>query len=326
MAEEKYKAIYDSLKEECEKTIESKNNNQFVDEFRTAVKDRVKLIHDDLDVKKSEIIKLALEAYAKKQGEDDGGKIVVKDDKKNKAVEYDPNSFRGKIEKLIGSLQKVTQRTESLDETIRLFGDEKKLDKVLSIKGNDFVFKDEKKLHKIIEGKGSWDLGWLTPQNKPGNSNTNSGDENILDVHSNSCYNYFQTDKPIDNECDYELTFETNIKKSDGYLYFGVMGDGLDKNGKCMCCTIAQVTYIKSDGKIVVGGSSTDNCSNFYTKDVNTITMRILGSERKVYFNVNDEEEKGPFKFPNEGSKFYITSGSCNKTEGYIKIVNASEI
>ena len=56
--EEKYKEIYEKLKKETQKTLENKNSEQFIEEFKQIVRNRIKTIHQQLDVKKEEIINL----------------------------------------------------------------------------------------------------------------------------------------------------------------------------------------------------------------------------------------------------------------------------
>ena len=328
--EEKYKEIYEQLKKETQNTLENKNSEKFIDEFKQIVRDRIKKIHEQLDVKKEEIIKLALEAYEKETSgevdpkEEEIKRKILKGKKEEKKEEVNPESFKGKIQSLVANLDGVLHKTESLEETIKVFK-ESNLSQLLELKDGDFYFKPERKLKYILMGKVFWDLGWSTSMNKPQNSDIDKTDPNQLNVHANSCYNYYQTNKPIVDE-NVLVVLETNIYKTDGYLYFGIMNENLQPNNNCMCCTIRDCTYIRSSGYVVEQGKQNNNNKvNFSSKKGESETIveiRVLGKEKECYFKVNDEEEQGPFKLPT-GDKFYITSGSCNTANGTIKIISS---
>lgn len=329
--EEKYKQIYEQLKQETQNTLENKNSDQFVEEFKTIVKDRIKKIHEQLDAKKEALIKLALEAYNKETSneispeEEEIKKKILKGQKNKKEDEVDPNTFKGKVNSLIGNLESVLEKTKSLEETIKIFKDSKLTD-LVEIKDGDFYFKPERKLNYMLMGKVYWDLGWALTQNKPENSNINTEDSKKLDIHANSCYNYYQTDKSFDEENSL-VVFETNILKTDGYLYFGVMPEDNNCNSNCMCCTVKMVTYIKSNGYVVENGTQKNVSILKYDKfedgdDKNIIEIRVLGKDKQVYFKVNDKEEHGPYSLPT-GSKYKLTAGSCNSANGYIKILSS---
>lgn len=324
--EDKYKAIYEQLKEETKNTLENKNSDKFIEEFKEAVKERMKEIHEKLDKKRDELIQLALEAYNKEVNNVESNeeielkKKILKSKKKKDEEEVDPNSFKGKVKSLIDNLEGVLQKTQSLEETVSIFKSNK-LNQILDFKDGDFYFKHERKLRYKLLGKVYWDLGWSTTMNKPTNSNIDQTDTTKLNVTANSCYNYYTTDKEITDE-NVLVTFETNITKTDGYLYFGVANESVNYNNNCMCCTIANCTYIRSSGYVVCNSSSNLNTNLKYDGgDVKTIEIRVLAKEKEVYFKVNDFEEQGPFTLT--GSKWVITSGSCNSTNGYIKLVSA---
>lgn len=324
--EDKYKQIYEQLKEETKNTLENKNSDKFVDEFKQIVKDRLKEVHEKLDKKRDELIKLALEAYNKEISgivdpkEEELIKKVIKSDKKEEVEVANPTTFKGKIKSLIGDLDSVLDKTQSLEETIKIFK-ENNLSQLLEFKDGDFFFKHERKLKYRLMGKVYWDLGWSKNMNKPTNSDIDKTQEKVLNVHSNSCYNYFTTDKPITEE-SVLVIFETNIQKSDGYFYFGVANEMIDYNNNCMCCTTNNCTYIRCNGTYIESAQSkTNNSVRFDQGSSHIIEIRVLGKEKKVYFKVDEFEEQGPYTMT--GSKFTITSGSCNTANGLIKIVSS---
>lgn len=325
--EAKYNEIYEQLKLETQDTLENKNSDKFIEEFKQIVKDRLSLIHKKLDEKKEQLIKLAIDAYEKEISdksnpeEEEIKKKILKNRKDDKKEVIDPESFKGKVKSLIDNLDTVLEKTKAMEETVNVFKTSK-LNALVEIKDDDFYFKHQRKLEYILKGKVYWDLGWSDSMNKPTNSDVDKTDPKQLNVHSNSCYNYFTTDKPISEE-NVLVTLETNIIKTDGYFYFGVTSDTNNYNGNCMCCTISQCTYMRSSGYIISKSISTTNTNLKYDSgSLITIEIRVLGKDKQVYFRVNDNEEQGPYDLPTS-EKYLITSGSCNSANGYIKLVSS---
>lgn len=324
--EDKYKLIYEQLKEETKNTLDNKNSDKFIDEFKLAVKERMKEIHDKLDKKREELIQLTLEAYNKEMNTEESveeaelKKKVLRNKKKSVEDVVDPNSFKGKIHNLINNLEEVMEKSKSLEETVSIFK-QSKLNQIIDFKDGEFYFIHERKLRYRLLGKVHWDLGWSTSMNKPTNSNIDKVDSSKLNVTANSCYNYFTTDKEITDE-NVLVTFETDIAKTDGYFYFGLANETLSKDNNCMCSSIANCTYIKSSGYSVCNSSTIFNANLRYDPDgIKTIEVRVLGKDKEVYFKVNENEEQGPFALT--GTKWTITSGSCNSASGYIKLLSS---
>lgn len=325
--EDKYKEIYEQLKKETKDTLDNKNSDKFIDEFKQAVNDRVKEIHAKLDKKRDELIELAVKAHNKESNtelSEEELKLkekILKGKKKEKQEIVDPNSFKGKVQSLIESLNSVLNKTNSMEQTIQAFKDPN-LHKIVRIKDNDFEFNAQKKLEFIMKGKVDWDLGWDMAKMKSNNSELEKDEEKNLKVHANSCYNYYVTNKEITDE-SVLVRFATDIKKTDGYLYFGVAKNDLNYSNNCMCCTIKDCTYIRSNGNVVENGTTLTNDKLNLNKDGETvIEIRVLGAEKEVYFKVNEEDEQGPYKLPS-GKDFRIVSGTCNSANGYIKILNS---
>jgi len=72
--ENKYKEIYNELKKEYADTLECKDSQKFIDEFKAVVRSKIKQIHENLDKKKVEITNLAIEAYDKQSKQDEDPK------------------------------------------------------------------------------------------------------------------------------------------------------------------------------------------------------------------------------------------------------------
>lgn len=329
--EDKYKEIYEQLKQETQNTLENKNSDKFIEEFKKAVNDRVKEIHDKLDKKKEELLDLAMKAHKKESSKEESPEeleikkklLEKKKKKKNNEVEIDPNSFKGKVKSLIDNLENVLLKTGSIENTIQAFK-EPHLNKIVELKDNDFNFIPKRKLEFILKGKIDWDLGWDSPTLKSNTATVDKDDEKRLNVNSSSCYTYYQTDKIFSDE-DILVTLASNINKTDGYLYFGVSRNDNNFASNCMCCTISQVTYTKSTGDVVERSAIKNSPKLNYGNKTGEfiIEMRILGSVQEIYFKLDDEEEQGPYKFPADCKEFRIVSGSCNSANGYIKILNS---
>lgn len=320
--EKKYAPIYDEMVSSTKDSLENKNTSKLIEEFKVMVRQKIQTIHEKLENKKKELIEKALEAFDKEMNHtptEEEIEIKKKILSKKKKEVVDPESFKGKISVLTNTLDDVLNKTQSIEDIVKDFKT-KDINKLVQVKDDEFVFFSYKRVESLLKGKLFWNLGWAETQNKPSFSNTNKEDSTILDVHATSCYNYYATDKVIEEE-SVSVTFETNISKTDGYFYFGISNSANNYNNNCMCCSPANCTYIKSTGNIVVNGSNTSNSNLKYTETLNTITIRFDGVEKKVYFTVNDFEEQGPYNIT--GNNFTIVSGSCNTANGYIKILSS---
>jgi len=228
-------------------------------------------------------------------------------------------NIQSKVHELVASLDGMLKRTEFLDESIKQIKEEPTQKLIISRKGV-IDFSMTRKFQLKVDGKAFADLKWKTPQNKPTYSNIDSTDSYKLNITGNCCYNYYQTDKDFTSE-DVEVELVTNGYQSSNYFYFGVRNETTDPNNNCMCCTPASVTYFRSSGLVCVNGSSfTENklvFSNTSRAEVR-IRIRLMCSEKKVYFEVNGGGECGPYNLT--GSRFTVTSGSCNECSGFIRI------
>lgn len=318
--EEKYKDIYNKLKTETESTLKNKNTQQYIQEFRDAVKSRLQEVHKKLDEEKEKIISMAIDAYKAQVNQEDNTKPTESKEKETTEKPQTTDDFKAKINDLLSNLDQIMLKTETIEDTIKVF-QTSKLSDLVSIKDNNLEFKYERKLKFKLMGKTNWDVKWRSPQNKPENSNIDNDDNQILRIHANSCYNYYQTSRELEDEAIL-ITFETDIYQVNGYLYFGIINELVDLNNNCMCCNIANACYMKCDGNVIVNGSVNHHSSlTFKNPGENKITLRVLPRDKQIYFQVNDGNEVGPITF--SGNKFRVTSGSCNAANGYIKLLNA---
>ena len=332
--EAKYNNIYAQLKLLSKSTLDNNSTNILIEDFKAIVKERIAEIHKKLDAKKDLLIQLALQTYSKSidsaitQEENNKTKIeeVVKiEENEQTSVEINNKAFRDGINGLVNNLDSILLKTQILQETVDAFKD-KKFNQIIDIKNDDFVFKHEKKLDFRLKGKSPFELGWDTTQNKPTNSNIDPDDSSKLIVHANSCYNYYATNKQISDEI-VQVMFATNINKNDTFFYFGVSDESNAYNSNCMCCAPKCVTYIKSNGSVVVNGILTTNSElNFEQGENITVTIRVDAKEKQVFFKIDEKNEQGPFELPSTGSKYTIVSGSCNTANGFISILSSQVI
>jgi hypothetical protein len=287
--------------------------------FKNALDKIAKNLHEKIDKAAEELEKNGIEAFEKEEKEKGTTEVIALPEDNPKL------DVKMKIHNLVSSLDQMLKRTEYLDEAIRQI-QEDPLKKLLNVnKNNELLFNLTRKFELKIKGKVSADLGWKTVQNK-NYSNIDSNDSSNLKIYGTSCYNYYQTDKEFADE-DVEVVFLTNGYQVSDYFYFGVRNEATDVNSSCMCCSPSTVTYFKSNGQVFEQGSSRTEsklCHNNSAAKEIRIRIKLVLSDplnKKVFFEVNDNGECGPYKL--QGSKFTVVSGSCNTCNGYIKIESA---
>lgn len=283
------------------------------DQFKEAVESLRSVLHDKVNQAKERLTDYGIKAFQKED------KKFTDDNSLQKIDEDSTKDVKTKVHDLVASLDGMLKRTEFLDDSINLLKNEPIENLLVSNKGV-IDFKMTRKFQLKVEGKCLVDLGWLTPQNKPSYSEVDSKDNQKLIIKGTSCYNYYQTDKEFTDE-NVEVLFLTNGYQANNYFYFGIRNEQNQPNNHCMCCNPASCLFLRANGNISVNGSSTSNSKlnfHFQPKDDHRIKIRFMGSEKKVYFQVNDNDECGPYIL--SGNRFTLTSGSCNSINGYIKI------
>lgn len=277
-------------------------------------------LHANLDKAKDNLITYGIKAFEKEEKDKTDIKIPEQNSK---------DDIKLKIHQLVESLDLMLKRTEYLDDSIKQV-QEDPIDKLLYVnrKNNELEFRQTKKFQLKVEGKVNIDLGWKSVQNKS-YSTVDSKDPSKLNIFGNSCYNYYQTDKEFVDE-DVEIVLLTNAYQVNDYFYFGVRNETTDPNNNCMCCSPSSVTYMKSSGNVYEkGNNKTENLLNYQNSSRKEIKIKIRlslsdPSNKCVYFEVDEKGECGPYSLG--GSKFTVTSGSCNECNGYIKIDSAYHI
>lgn len=303
-----YKDIIEFLKKDCEKDFEKKPEQlkEILEEIRS-------VMHDKIDAAKDRLIDFGVKAFEKEDSKFSEMNTEKEEDK--------DKDIKLKVHDLVASLDSMLKRTEYLDDSI-IRVKEDPLESLLVNRKGVIDFKMTRKFQLRVQGKCSIDLAWKNPQNKPTYSSIDSKDSSLLNVHASSCYNYYQTDKEFTDE-NVEVTFITNCYQSNGYLYFGVRNETNLPDSHCMCCNPNSVTFFRSNGKVVVNGNNKNENKLSINKSgqENRIKVRLNSVDKEVFFEVNDKGECGPYKIT--GTRFVITSGSCNTLNGFIRIEDA---
>lgn len=298
------------LKEDLKRDMDSKPH-----QFKEAVQSIADKLHKKLDIAKEHLISNGIAAFEKEDKEKLSHLNVIEDSKKN---------VKDKIGDLVSSLDEMLKKTEFMDEAIRTIKEES-INKLLMLRKGELLFKIGRKFELKVDGKSRIDLGWKNPQNK-NFSKVEDGDDTKLNIYGNSCYNYYQTNVEFTDE-DVEVEFLTNGYEASNYFYFGVRNETTDVNNNCMCCTPASVTYFRPSGYVCFNGTGiTENKLTFNNSSRSDVKIRIKmllsdASNKRVYFEVNENGESGPYAL--KGERFIITSGSCNNCTGFIKIESA---
>ena len=309
-----YKDIIEFLKKDALKDQDLKP-----EQFKEAVKKIANSLHDKINLAKERLVDYGIKAF-EKEDKLVSSSFSLPDEEANKG-----KNIKLKVHELVASLDGMLKRTEYLDDAIKQIKDEP-FDKLLVTRKGVIDFKMTRKFELKVNGKLNADLKWKSPQNKPTYSAIDTSDDSILKIMGNCCYNYYQTDKEFSTE-DVEVELVTNGYQVSNYFYFGIRNETTDPNNNCMCCTPSSVTYFRSSGLVCYQGSSVTETKLSFTntgRQEVRIRMRLMCSEKKVYFEVNGQGECGPYTI--SGSKFTFTSGSCNECSGFIRIDSAQII
>ena len=337
--EEKYVSIYKQITSKTEKLALEVKPDTLINALKEGVTSKMSQVHSKLDNKRNELVELALTAHNKDiettQEKDQGlNNDIIKETKESAEIK-DPTSttiptttpirenrvtkFRNKIKDIISDIDSALKKTEVLEETISIFSRPKVTD-IIEIKKDDFNFKGIHKLRFKALGKQEYSIGWNKTINKPNNSNIDPDDPTNLKVHSTSCYNYYSTDKIIEDMA-VMVRFSTNVTSSNNYLYFGITNENIVENSHCMCCNVKNAWYFQNNGNThnnAVAKVYNELKYSDKTTKPNEILVKLFPREKEVFFQVNEGGNVGPFII--NGSKFKIVAGTCNNANGYIKI------
>lgn len=318
----KYLEMYISLKEEAENAMTSKSIENCIEDFKNAVNEKTDLIHKEIDEALDEFLEVGLKAMeaneisfvstSKKETESEP--IDVIDEK---------HPFELKSKKLAKFIESLNKKSNSKSRLITALLTNEPYDLLKYNKDQKLEISLLSRARILCSGKSDFELGWLKNQNQPSYSSIDTTDDKTLIVKGTGCYNYYRTDKEIKEENVY-AEFESTVVQNDNYYYFGVHNETCVPSSNCMCCTVAHNCYIYHGGNICVHGSSqSEPAFEFKSKNgaPTILRIRVMALEKECFFQVGDNEEKGPYKLV--GNRFTITFGSCNTSNGKIKILGS---
>ena len=324
--------LFDSIVEDTDKLLKINILDNYRKDTLTAINERIELIHKDIDNIGDQFVNDVIEnikANAEKKEENDKKEEKEKKEKKDSKEKKDKLSelnaiknthereFYLKLHDLQESIENSIRKTSLVEESVSFFKD-KDLQNLLKLSKDCFSFKIPRNISKLFTKKNRVDLDWAKGNKS---SNIDNDDSSILKVNGTSCYTYYKTEQTFDDE-DVTVEFEYNITTSDNYFYLGVINNSVVESSNCMCCTIANAVYIQPGGDVISSSlrKIEPKLAAAKGKD-HIVTIRLLGSEKQVYFKVDDNEELGPYAIT--GSKFRFVGGSCNTVNGFIKILDA---
>lgn len=313
-----YETMYKQLKEEAELAMQSKTVDNCLEEFKEAVEKRVKEIHAEIDNAIADALDSGVAAI------DCNKTTVVNED----IPKFDTNeTFESKTKKVENYMKTLVKKASKVSKII---------DKLSNFEGNPYeLFKLNKegklelkelsKLKLLSSGKKTFDIEWKKVQNQPSMSSLDPNDSTVLNVKGTGCYNNYLLDKEFTNEDeDAFLEFESTVTQDNTYFYFGVINENYVVGSSCMCCTPTDACYLYHSGNVNIHGSyQTESAFEFKSKGSapTSLKMRLSANSKELYLQVDEKEEKGPYKL--RGNKFRVAFGSCNTSRGDIKIVNA---
>jgi hypothetical protein len=167
--------------------------------------------------------------------------------------------------------------------------------------------------------KNEIDIEWDQNLSKAGACTVDINDKRSLTVHSNTCYTHFVTNTTFTNE-NFVIEFESTVTQTDNYYYIGIFNEYYSTSSSCGCCNPTNSYYVQCDGSIHINANKqTNNDLSWYGSPI-TIGMRVMLSDKEIYFYKNDgSNEIGPFEIIS-GSNFRVYAGHCNSGNGKLKI------
>ena len=325
------RSIFESIEKNTKELLCTDLSQKMKDDIIKAINDRVDLIHHDLDKQGDDFINKVLNNFNLKEDESkDNNKNPIKPNKQDlirkKKIEEISNlidsvemDYQLKMEELIYSISQMMNKVSVIDISCKTFKDNKLVD-LISFGKEEIRFKLDKKIAHILRGKNSIELIWDDKNNKS-YSTVDKNDTSNLKVHGNTCYTYYKTGPTFKDE-DFTIEIEFNFSKTDNCLYFGIINQNVITSSNCMCCSIKDAFYMMPNGDIALDGLRTNNPNLSYSNNkLNNAIFKVSTSEKKMWIQINNKLEQGPFAI--NGKEFTFTSGSCNIATGYIKIINA---
>ncbi len=167
------------------------------------------------------------------------------------------------------------------------------------------------------------DIGWDPVLSKAGMCTVDSNDNRKINIHSNTCYTHFLTNRTFSEE-NFVIEMESTVTQTDHYFYFGIINETYNTSSSCFCCNPANAFYIKCDGKVTLNGRTTDHPEMAWNERPITITMKVDLGEKNISFSILDKGEIG--LLPINGTTFRVVAAHCNTGNGTIIINDCYEM
>jgi len=175
-----------------------------------------------------------------------------------------------------------------------------------------------------ISKKEIYDVFWDQNTSKSGACTVNVNDPKNIRIHSNTCYTHFVTNKAFTNE-NFCIELESTVTQSDNYYYIGIVNESYNLTSNCMCCNPANSYYVQCDGSIHINAVRTTDTRFQWNSQKVTIGIKVMLTERKIWFYMPDKVELGPYTIAN-GTSFRVVAGHCNSGNGEITITDCYAI
>lgn len=319
--------LYSSIITDIDKVIAMNQREPLAHEMKYRIDSKIGDLKKNIDYLKEEILNALLENLKASELKLEQNNKVLEITNDSNKEEPEKKLQRGKmpseikLEQLINSIDNLLAKTSKIDGLINLFKSGN-LDSLFRInKDGNIIFKKMRTLSVNNFNKKQLGIEWDT-KDQSNKVVVNSNEAEKIVINSTSCYNWFRTNMWLEDE-DFVIEFENNIVHGNYCWYIGIHNQTLTNySGTCMCCSPANAFYLKCNGHVYISGKSTKyEQLNYQNKTSNSIvTMRCHLSEKKIWFQVNDEEEQGPFTIT--GNKFRVIAGSCNNCTGTCTITS----
>jgi len=172
-----------------------------------------------------------------------------------------------------------------------------------------------------ISKKEALDLLWDQGLSKQGVC-TVTEDPKVMRVHSNTCYTHFVTNMQFKEE-NFYVEIELNVQQTDDYFYIGIVNETYNYASNCMCCNPPNAFYVQCNGSIHINAQTHNNNSFAWRSEKTIMGIKVLLSEKKIYFMIPDKVEAGPYNIT--GNSFRVVSGHCNTGNGTLTILSCEE-
>ena len=329
--------FFDSIVKDVDKLIEINVMEKYKNECIEKLNNKVDVLHNQLNNLEDNFVKKIFENFdhydnkvASKVKSEARSDINNKLNKEN--IDINNNELNQKSTKNKESIKekefhsKISEIKNDIDininelylfKNLKEFFNNNKLIDLLNINKDKLTFKLSSKLRIYLYSKEVIDLEWKSSLY----SKYIDDEKKTISIFGNKCYTYYLTDKIFNYESIIiDIKYKAVINAN--YFYLGFINSNVNTSSNCMCCTIKNAVYLQPNGNVVHNNKSINYAKLIARKnDYNNVCIKLNGYSKEVFFNVNNNEDVGPFNI--SGQDFKFVSGSCNSINGSIEILDA---